>query len=482
MKAFFIVLLFPIQAFTQDISGVWKGNLYNDTTKQFMPYELAINADNEKLNAYSYTVFLLDSFKNIGIKTIKLKDIDGKYFLEDDKLIFNNYKEPPAKGVRMYAQLSYSKSDTSEILSGSWSTNRTKDYNPLTGSLLLKKANHEKETAIVQKLDEIGLSKKLSFLKEEEQKKPEISSVAVNEKKKQEARLSPVSESENAKVVAINSNKDQQKTATEAGKKEEKSLLAVNEKNKEIKKQQAQLPVNEEKKKVIESGNGNLKKNNSDSIEKNDNRNEVVLNEKKNKKSSAGIREKDEDLQKKTSSQQNKKSLEESKQIATADKQKIEKNNQLPKKEVNQPENKKLPIKIDTVVKVQIPEIPPAAQIATRKIETIRTVDISNDSLVLSLFDNGVVDGDTVTVLVNGKVVWPKVALREQSVNKTIYLTPEMGDSISVVMYAENLGTIAPNTGLLVVREGGKDHEIRFSGDLKKNSAIILKRKRQEDL
>ena len=77
-------------------------------------------------------------------------------------------------------------------------------------------------------------------------------------------------------------------------------------------------------------------------------------------------------------------------------------------------------------------------------------------------------------------MVWPRVGLREQSTNKTIYLTPDMGDSIFVVMYAENLGSIPPNTGLLVIREGNMDHEIRFSGDLKKNSAIILKRKKKD--
>jgi hypothetical protein len=73
----------------------------------------------------------------------------------------------------------------------------------------------------------------------------------------------------------------------------------------------------------------------------------------------------------------------------------------------------------------------------------------------------------------------PRVGLLEKAFNKTIYLTPEMGDSINIIMYAENLGSIAPNTGLLVVRDGSINYEIRFSGDLKKNSAIILKRKRK---
>ncbi|HEY5392333.1 MAG TPA: hypothetical protein VIJ57_09480, partial [Hanamia sp.] len=111
---------------------------------------------------------------------------------------------------------------------------------------------------------------------------------------------------------------------------------------------------------------------------------------------------------------------------------------------------------------------------------TIRTVEISQDSLVFSLYDPGVVDGDTVTVLINGKVIMPRVGLLATAINKTIYLTPEMGDSIKVVMYAENLGSIPPNTGLLVIREARRIYEIRFSGDLQKNSAIILVRKKKE--
>jgi hypothetical protein len=67
----------------------------------------------------------------------------------------------------------------------------------------------------------------------------------------------------------------------------------------------------------------------------------------------------------------------------------------------------------------------------------------------------------------------------ERAINKTIYLTPDMGDSLSVVMYAENLGSIPPNTGLLVIRDATRIYEIRFSGDLQKNSAIILVRKKK---
>ncbi len=105
-----------------------------------------------------------------------------------------------------------------------------------------------------------------------------------------------------------------------------------------------------------------------------------------------------------------------------------------------------------------------------------QTVYYSSDSLQLTLYDNGEVDGDTVSVLMNGKVIMERERLSTNAVRKTIYAGHT--DSIELVMYAENLGTIAPNTGLLVVRDGKSIYEIRFSGDLKKNAAIIFKRRK----
>ena len=101
----------------------------------------------------------------------------------------------------------------------------------------------------------------------------------------------------------------------------------------------------------------------------------------------------------------------------------------------------------------------------------------SSDSLQLSLFDNGEVDGDTVSVLMNGEVIIAKQRLSTNAFRQTIYLDKSK-DNIELLMYAENLGSIPPNTGLLVVKDGKDIYEIRFRGDYEKNAAIILKRKR----
>jgi hypothetical protein len=118
-------------------------------------------------------------------------------------------------------------------------------------------------------------------------------------------------------------------------------------------------------------------------------------------------------------------------------------------------------------------------EIEKRRIETIETVYFSSDSLVFEVYDNGYVDGDSVSVIVNNRELLTHIRLTEKAVRKTIYITPETGDSLKVILFAENLGAIAPNSGMAIIYDGKKEYKIAFSGDLEKNAAIILRRKKQ---
>jgi hypothetical protein len=86
--------------------------------------------------------------------------------------------------------------------------------------------------------------------------------------------------------------------------------------------------------------------------------------------------------------------------------------------------------------------------------------------------------GVIVSVILNGKNIMPKQGLRTKAITKTLYITPDLGDSLQLIMYAENLGSIPPNTGLLIIHDGDDMYQIRFAGDLQKKSAIILRRKK----
>ena len=120
-----------------------------------------------------------------------------------------------------------------------------------------------------------------------------------------------------------------------------------------------------------------------------------------------------------------------------------------------------------------------AAEIEKRVTKSDQSFYFESDSLLLTLYDNGEVDGDTVTVLMNGNVIFSKVGLTTKANSKTIYITSDM-DSVKLVMYAENLGSIPPNTGLLIVNDGEKRYDVRFTADLKTNAAIVLRRKKNE--
>lgn len=119
-----------------------------------------------------------------------------------------------------------------------------------------------------------------------------------------------------------------------------------------------------------------------------------------------------------------------------------------------------------------------AAELASRKTEIIRSIFFQSDSLILSLYDNGQVDGDTVSVVVNDQVIIARRGLTTSATTITFYTNNITGDSLRLIMYAENLGSIPPNTGLLIIQDGNESHQIRFEGDYQKNSAIMLRRKR----
>jgi hypothetical protein len=118
-----------------------------------------------------------------------------------------------------------------------------------------------------------------------------------------------------------------------------------------------------------------------------------------------------------------------------------------------------------------------AALIAGRKSEFSQIVNFKADSLELSLYDNGEIDGDTVTIFMNGEAILSKQGLKASAIKKTIYITPG-NEEFTLVMFAESLGKYPPNTGLLVIHDGEDIYNLRFSSDYQKNSGIVFRRKK----
>lgn len=132
---------------------------------------------------------------------------------------------------------------------------------------------------------------------------------------------------------------------------------------------------------------------------------------------------------------------------------------------------------IEEVKKPEPVKVVPAAQLAARKIEKTEEIGFAADSLVIALYDNGEVDGDTVSVLLNGEIFWANQGLKSQAIKKTVYI-PAGTDSLELMLYAENLGTYPPNTGLLIIYDGNERYMVRFSADYNRNARVVLRRKK----
>ena len=141
-------------------------------------------------------------------------------------------------------------------------------------------------------------------------------------------------------------------------------------------------------------------------------------------------------------------------------------------KEVRQPTNNNIN-KGSTGVAIKPPLKP-----TERKVQKISEIFFGSDSLQLSFFDNGTIDGDTISMVLNGRMIAEKIKLTTTAFRITIPARIDQNDSLMLVMHAESLGLIPPNTGLLIIQDGATRHEIRFEGDLQRSSAIILRKKR----
>lgn len=131
-----------------------------------------------------------------------------------------------------------------------------------------------------------------------------------------------------------------------------------------------------------------------------------------------------------------------------------------------------------TTVQPTGPAKPPVINnpvIIKRQTEVIDALDLTGDSITLSLYDNGEIDGDTVSLFVNNELVVSKVGLKANAYKQTIAIQP--GEIIQLTLFAENLGSIPPNTGLLVITTNNERYQIHFSSTLNKNSSIVLRRK-----
>lgn len=99
----------------------------------------------------------------------------------------------------------------------------------------------------------------------------------------------------------------------------------------------------------------------------------------------------------------------------------------------------------------------------------------TSDSVKVELYDNGVFDEDSVSVIYNKQLVVYKQLLQT---NKPISFYVKLNADIrrnEMIFFAENLGLTPPNSALMIITDGERKRtEINVSSDLEHNSVIYF--------
>ncbi len=165
---------------------------------------------------------------------------------------------------------------------------------------------------------------------------------------------------------------------------------------------------------------------------------------------------------------------------------------QTPKKTTNPPAKKTVttppkekPVtrrpRTDTIAKITPPVEAPKKKVTPvfnvprqtrfRENELLKTLVVSSNEITVKLYDNGEIDDDTVTVYMDDKVVLSKKRLSATPLTITLKMDDDNPEHV-LVMLAENLGRIPPNTSLMIVNDGDKRHEVRITSTEQKNAMV----------
>jgi hypothetical protein len=131
------------------------------------------------------------------------------------------------------------------------------------------------------------------------------------------------------------------------------------------------------------------------------------------------------------------------------------------------PEKKQVPVK--TTVKIP-PTVEEMFNNRTKKLVT--EIPLIGDTVELSFYDHAEIDGDSISLFLNNHLLQKNILLKASAFTVKL-VVKELADINEMTMVAENLGTIPPNTSLMIAYINGIRYEARLESD--ENSSAMIR-------
>lgn len=113
--------------------------------------------------------------------------------------------------------------------------------------------------------------------------------------------------------------------------------------------------------------------------------------------------------------------------------------------------------------------LPPS--LTNRKAELVKEIKVDTGVIKIDFYDNGDIDGDTISVYVNGMPSVSRKMITAKPVTMSIKIDLKKTEQ-EVIMVGENMGRIPPNTALMIINAGDKRYQLLLTSDDKKNAMV----------
>jgi hypothetical protein len=114
--------------------------------------------------------------------------------------------------------------------------------------------------------------------------------------------------------------------------------------------------------------------------------------------------------------------------------------------------------------------IPPT--IRNREVKIIKTLEVSDPTVTVKFYDNAEIDNDSISVYFNNQLVKSKQLLGTKPLTLTLKIDP--GKDNVITMFAENLGSIPPNTALMVVEYDNTQLKLNLESTFSQSNALRI--------
>lgn len=116
------------------------------------------------------------------------------------------------------------------------------------------------------------------------------------------------------------------------------------------------------------------------------------------------------------------------------------------------------------------------AVLKDRQNELMKALVVNSPDVTIKIFDNGTIDDDTISVYLDKKLILSNKRLTASPLVINLKMD-EVNSEHELVMVAENLGRIPPNTSLMIVEAGDQRFDVRITSTEQKNALVRFKYK-----